>query len=53
MTDNADGTISVSVSYDTYYDWFYFEGDTEITLTVIVKDGTATKSLSYTIDWKE
>ena len=53
MTDNADGTISVSVSYDTYYDWFYFEGDTEITLTVIVKDGTDTKSLSYTIDWKE
>ena len=53
LTDNADGTISVKVSYDDYYDMFYISGDTEITLTVIVKDGGLSASVSYTVDWRE
>lgn len=53
MADNGDGTVSVKVSYDYYYDMFYIFGDTEITLTVIVKDGDLSVSESYTVDWKE
>ena len=52
-TENPDGTVRVSVSYDQYYDWFYFEGDTEITLTVVVKDGELSASAEYTVDWRE
>ena len=53
LTDNADGTISAKVSYDDYYDMFYIFGDTEITLTVVVKDGDLSTSVSYTVDWRE
>ncbi len=53
MTDNADGTVSISVSYDNYYDQFYIYEDTEITLTVIVKDGDQSKTFVCTVDWKE
>lgn len=52
-TENPDGTVRVSVSYDQYYDWMYFEGDTEITLTVVVKDGDLSASAEYTVDWRE
>lgn len=52
-TENPDGTVRVSVSYDQYYDWMYFEGDTEITLTVTVKDGDLSASAQYTVDWRE
>ena len=52
-TENPDGTVRVSVSYDQYYDWMYFEGDTEITLTVVVKDGDLSASAVYTVDWRE
>ena len=52
-TENPDGTVRVSVSYDQYYDWRYFEGDTEITLTVVVKDGDLSAKAEYTVDWRE
>ncbi len=53
LIDNADGTVTAKVAYDFYYEMFYFEGDTEITLTVVVKDGTQSASVSYKIDWRE
>ena len=52
MKNNAVGTVSVSVSYDDYYE-MYFYGDQMITLTVIVKDGELSASVSYTVDWRE
>ncbi len=53
MTDNSDGTITVSLNYDQYADWFYIEGDTIITLTIKVFDGDLSAEISYTVDWKE
>lgn len=53
LTDNADGTIGGKVSYDFYYDSFYLEGNTRITLTVLVRDGDLTDSVQYTVDWRE
>lgn len=53
MKDNADGTVSVSVSYDYYWKNWYFDGDQEITLIVTVKDGELSASVSYTVDLRE
>ena len=53
MTENADGTVTVTVSYDDYNEIGYFDGDMEITLTVFVKDGELSASVSYTVDWRE
>ena len=52
MTDNSDGTITVSLNYDQYADMFYIDGDTIITLTIKVSDGDLSAEVSYTVDWK-
>lgn len=52
-TENPDGTVRVSVSYDQYYDDHWFFDDQEITLTVTVKDGEFSASAEYTVDWRE
>ena len=52
MTDNSDGTITVSLNYDQYADMFYIDGDTMITLTIKVSDGDLSAEVSYTVDWK-
>lgn len=52
MTDNSDGTITVSLSYDQYADSFWLFDDTIITLTIKVSDGGLSAEVSYTVDWK-
>lgn len=52
LTDNSDGTVTASVSYDRYADMCYLDGDTEITMTIVAKSGSLEADTTCTVDWK-
>ena len=55
MTDNGDGTVSVTVDFSQYammgfFDW---EDKDDIHLLLVVQDGAVQKTLEYTVKWVE
>ena len=55
VTDNGDGTFTVSLNLAGYAQmgYFDFEDEFNLKLTLTVKDGSAAKTLEYTVKWVE
>ena len=49
MTDNADGTVSVSIDFNLLWDWMFYEGGA-FKLVITAKDGDQSASVTYTIE---
>ncbi len=54
VTDNGDGTFTFSLNLADYARMGYIdEDDFDLKLTLTIKDGSATKTLEYTVKWVE